>query len=304
MTRGTGDGVSGRRRFGRVAVLGAATLLGLVAATGIASASTQTSASTQGSSTARATVARSGVMSFGGAASVAPAAASDLVYGGGFIQDHPAVFLVFWGSQWASDTNGVQSYVTKFFQGLGTSSDAWSRVTSQYTGQGGSPTFTGSVLKGTWVDSGAAAPSRASASAIAAEARKAAAHFGTSGHNASVIVMSPHGTHPDGFPNGGFCAWHSATGSLPYTNMPYVLDAGTSCGQNSVGGRLDGFSIVAGHEYLEVVTDPIPPSGWVDRSGAENADKCAWQNLHKINLPTGSFAVQPTWSNKVHGCAG
>ena len=32
-----------------------------------------------------------------------------------------------------------------------------------------------------------------------------------------------------------------------------------------------------------------------------NADK--W-NLHKISLPSGSFAVQPTWSNQVHGCAG
>jgi hypothetical protein len=287
-----------RRTFGRVAVLGVATLLALVAATGIASASTQTSTS------ARATIARSGVMSFDGTGAVAPAAAADLVYGGGFIQDHVAVYLVFWGSQWTGDKNGVQSYVTKFFQGLGTPSDAWSRVTSQYTGKGGSPTFTGPVLKGTWVDSGAAAPSRASAGAIAAEARKAATHFGASGHNASVIVLSPHGTHPDGFPSGGFCAWHSATGGLPYTNMPYVLDAGTSCGQNSVGGKLDGFSIVGGHEYLEAVSDPIPPSGWVDRSGEENADKCAWKNLHKISLPTGSFAVQPTWSNKVHGCAG
>ena len=164
--------------------------------------------------------------------------------------------------------------------------------------------FRSSVLKGTWVDNAAAAPSNASATAISNEAHKAATHFGTSGHNASVIVVSPHGTHPDGFPSGGFCAWHDSSGGLPFTNMPYVLDAGTGCGQNSVGGKLDGFSIVAGHEYLEAVTDPIPASGWVARNGEENADLCAWKNLHKITLPTGSFAVQPTYSNKVHGCAG
>jgi serine protease len=241
----------------------------------------------------------------GSAAAAAKPATNDLLYHGGYIQDHAAVYLVFWGSQWTSDHNGVQTYVTNFFKGLGTTSDAWSRVTSQYTGKGGTPTFTGSVLKGTWVDTTAAAPRRASASAIAAEAKKGLAHFGVGiSHNASVIVLSPHGTHPDNFPNAGFCAWHDSSSGLPFTNMPYVLDAGTSCGANSVRSRLDGFSIVAGHEYLEAVTDPIPPSGWLDRSGEENADKCAWHNLHTITLPTGSFAVQPTWSNKIHGCAG
>ena len=82
------------------------------------------------------------------------------------------------------------------------------------------------------------------------------------------------------------------------------LDLGSSCGASSVRSRLDGFSIVAGHEYSEAVTDPMPASGWVDSRGEENADKCAWMHLHAITLATGTFAVQPTWSNKIHGCAG
>jgi serine protease len=237
--------------------------------------------------------------------SAAPQAPGDLIYHGGFIQDHVAVYLVFWGSQWKSDRNGVQAYMTNFFRGLGQSADHWSTVTSQYTGKGGHPVFGTSVLKGTWVDGASAAPANASSGAIGNEARRGLAHFKVAaGHNVSVIVLSPHGTHPNGFPGAGWCAWHSSTGGIPFTNMPYVLDAGRSCGASAVGGRLDGFSIVAGHEYLEAVTDPIPASGWLDSRGEENADKCAWRNLHKISLSTGSFAVQPTWSNRIHGCAG
>jgi hypothetical protein len=40
-------------------------------------------------------------------------------------------------------------------------------------------------------------------------------------------VVSPSGTSPDGFPNTGFCAWHDWNGTTAYTNMPYVLDAGS-----------------------------------------------------------------------------
>lgn len=310
MTRSSGGRV-GLRRWSRLAVLAAAMTLASTVV-GVASASTQaprggTARTTAAASTAGGTVVRAGKVPFRrAAAAAAPAASTDLVYNGGYIQDHVAVYLVFWGSQWTSDANGVQSYVTNFFSGLGTGADNWSTVTSQYTGRGGAPTFAGSVLAGTWVDSASAAPSDGAAIDVATEAERGLSHFGVAAsNNVSVVVMSPQGTHPDGFPNSGWCAWHSATGTgVPYTNMPYVLDAGASCGQNSVGGNLDGFSVVVGHEYLEAVTDPFPATGWLDSSGEENADKCAWVNLHTIALPSGTFPVQPTWSNAIHGCAG
>jgi hypothetical protein len=232
-----------------------------------------------------------------------PALASNLRYGGGPVEHTPRVYLVFWGSQWGSDTNGVQAYLTNFFNGVGTTSDHWSTIMTQYTDSSGHPSFGTAVLGGVWVDNAASAPSRASASAISSEANKGATHFGVSGPNADVFVVSPHGTHPDNFPNSGFCAWHDWNGRVAFTNMPYVLDAGTSCGANSVRSRLDGYSIVGGHEYAEAVTDPEPASGWVAPDGEENGDLCAWQNLSALSLPTGSFAVQPTWSNRVSGCA-
>lgn len=228
---------------------------------------------------------------------------SGLNYGGGPLELTPQIYLDFWGSQWDSDSNGVESYMQSLFNGLGASGDTWSTVTSQYTdSNGNAPSFGGAVLAGTWVDDSSAAPSSASQADIAAEADNAAAHFGVSGPDADVFVMSPSGTQPDGFPNAGFCAWHDWSGTVAYTNMPYVLDAGSSCGANSVQNQLDGFSIVGGHEYAEAVTDPQPSSGYVDSNGEEIGDLCAWDNDQTVSLSTGSFAMQPLYSNSAGGC--
>jgi serine protease len=236
--------------------------------------------------------------------STAQAAAGTLQYGGGAVATSPVVYLDFWGSQWDSDGNGVEQYMQSLFSGLGDASDSWSTTMTQYTDGSGNPvTFSGPVLGGTWVDDSAPAPQSASQADLAAEAQNAASAFGVSGPNADIFVVSPSGTNPDGFPNTGFCAWHDWNGTTAYTNMPYVLDAGSGCGANSVQNQLDGFSIVGGHEYAEAVTDPVPPSGWTDpSSGEEIGDLCAWQNLPAISFDTGTFAMQPLWSNNDGGC--
>ena len=227
-----------------------------------------------------------------------------LAYNGGPVEHQPTVYLVFWGSQWDSDSNGVESYLQNFFGGVGTGSDNWSTIMTQYPDNQGAPAFGNSVLGGTWVDDGSAAPDTAAASDIANEANNGASHFGVSGPDNDIFVVSPSGTHPDNFPNSGFCAWHDWNGNVAYTNMPYVLDAGSSCGASSVQNQLDGFSIVGGHEYAEAVTDPEPSSGWVSpQDGEEIGDLCAWQNLTALSLGTGSFAIQPLWSNNAGGCA-
>jgi serine protease len=225
-------------------------------------------------------------------------ASGALQYGGGPLGSNARVFLDFWGSQWSSDRNGVQTYLGNLFRGLGSGSDNWSTTMRQYSTSVHNPS-----LGGTWVDSASSAPSRASQSQLSAEASRAASHFGVSGPSVDIFVVSPTGTHPDGFPSTGFCAWHSWNGRVAFTNMPYVLDAGASCGENSVRSALDGFSIVGGHEYAEAVTDPEPSSGWVDpANGEEIGDLCAWVNLQGINLGTGTFAMQPLWSNSANGC--
>jgi serine protease len=93
--------------------------------------------------------------------------------------------------------------------------------------------------------------------------------------------------------------------------MPYLPDAGASCGQGFVNspGALDGVTIVGGHEYAETITDQNPAGGWTDASGAENGDKCAWISSgqgasQNITLGTGKFAVQSTWANDGNGGQG
>ena len=94
--------------------------------------------------------------------------------------------------------------------------------------------------------------------------------------------------------------------------MPYVPDAGFSCGAyfvNFPNGALDGVTIVGGHECAETLTDQFPAGGWVDSSGAEVGDKCAWivsgqGAATNLSLYTGTFAVQSIWANDFNGGAG
>ena len=134
---------------------------------------------------------------------------------------------------------------------------------------------------------------------------------------AQYVIVSPSGTHPDGFGTaaGNFCAWHnyttSAYGDIAFSNMPYVSDQGTSCGENFVNsgaaGILDGFSIVNGHEYAETLTDQNPSGGWTASSGAEDGDECAWISSGigasaNVSMGNGAYAMQSTWSNDTSEC--
>jgi hypothetical protein len=222
-----------------------------------------------------------------------PAASSNLINHGGPVQTAPKVYVVYWG--WQSDPSGEQTYLNNFLSSVG--GTQWLSTVNQY-GSGSN-----STLSGTWSDS-ASVPSHPSDSAIQAEAAKAASHFGTgTSVNVQIVVATPTGHSTRGFGT-QWCAYHGAVSSNPnitYTDLPYMTDAGTSCGANSVRSNLDGVSIVEGHELAEAITDPLL-NAWYDSSGSEIGDKCAWQNLSTISTSKGTFAVQPLWSNSAGGC--
>lgn len=240
-----------------------------------------------------------------------------LVYNGGSVQHSPHVYLLFWGPNWSTDAgqSATASYLQKFYAGLGVQpQDSWSDITGQYGDSSGHPSFSGTVYMGAWHDT-STPPTGVDQAQLGAEADAFASSVGiTDLTNSQIIVATQAGTCPAGFYapscNGGtgnYCAWHSNSNE-PYTNLPYVLDAGSGCGEDFVnpGGTYDGFSIVGGHEYAETATDPFPVSGWwdpSDTSGGEIGDKCAWQSPNgNVALSTGSFAMQSLWSNSASAC--
>ena len=291
------------------------------------------------------------------------ASANDLNYGGGIdgigvTTGQEKVYMVFYGSQWGTqstnangdvtlsgDPSGQAPYQQELYKGLGTGGELWSGVMTQYcdgvaVGAQTCPASntqhvaypSGGVLAGVWVDESTASPSQATGHQLGVEAVNAAAHFGNttaaSNRDAQYIIVSPRGTHPDGYntPSGQFCAWHdwngdttlsggavtSPDGDIAFTNSPYITDMGASCGQDFVNsnGTLDGVSIVNGHEYAETVTDQNPPGGYTDSSGEENGDKCAWitpgtsGGSFDLSTAHGTFAMQTTWANDGAGGAG
>lgn len=240
---------------------------------------------------------------------------SNLSLHGGPVQTAPKVVLVLWGM---SATDPEATILQNFFNHTGGS--AWQNINHQYYQSPGtalcSSTSTATYCAGnqtgqllaTVVDS-SAPPRRPSQSSVANEASKYAATYGH-GPQINYFVAMASGHDPSGF-RSSWCAFHSSTGSgnseVSYTDFPYQTDAGASCGEGFINspGTYDGVTIVGGHEYSETVTDPEPNTGWLDSSGEENGDKCAWMKPPASNqtMNGSSFPVQGLWSNANSGCA-
>jgi hypothetical protein len=265
----------------------------------------------------------------------------------------------------ACDPDGAGKYMADFVDQLG--GTPWAGVQTQYfqtdsAGNQQNIQNPANQLGGIWVDdanpntlpktslSNGAGPTNTE-TVLAQEADRAVAHFGiTDLNNAQIAIVQPPGLSDPNALSQGYCAFHDytqpgvegnifngVTPGIAFDNIPYQLaiNSGGSnvCGQNAVNsgaaGKLDGFSIVFGHEIEETVTDPgaeetvgaSSPTylgGWYDTVDAnENGDKCAWVGEPLIGgLPgqpsvmpipgamgntTGSkgrkFAVQSLWSN-------
>ncbi|MEZ0091154.1 putative Ig domain-containing protein [Streptacidiphilus sp. EB129] len=178
-----------------------------------------------------------------------------LSYGGGVdgigVQSgHSKVYLVFYGTQWGTqstdgngnakfsgDSAGAAGAAQQMFKGIGTNNELWSADLTQWcdgpnvaTGATSCPSNAnfipyqaGGVLSGVWYDNSAASPSNATGNQLAQEAITAAGHFGNTtaaaNRDAYYIVLSPHGTDPDNYqdPNTGYCAWHDWNGDTTLT---------------------------------------------------------------------------------------
>ena len=293
-------------------------------------------------------------------ANIAATGPKTLSYGGGVDgigvnSGHSKVYLVFYGTQWGTQTttNGISSFsgdpdhgaeaAQNMFKGIGTNNERWSADLTQWcdgpnVASGATscpsnasfiPYQSGGVLAGVWYDNSKASPASATAAQLGQEAVSAAAHFGNttaaSNRYAYYVILSPHGTNPDSY-QGSYCAWHdwngdvgvtSPYGDIAFSNQPYNMDAGASCGVNFVNsgsaGTLDGYTMTLGHEWHEEMSDQNPAGGWTNHTGGtyngqENSDECAWLSSGQGaagNVSFGSygtFAEQSSWSNDTNEC--
>ena len=186
------------------------------------------------------------------------ALANDLIYHGGNagsgaigVEKTPAVYLIFWGPDWANgftttDVNGVsfssqtlQTYVTSFLTNLGGTS--WAAIQTEYcnnipagstscASQAGPGYITNprKQLKGVWTDT-TPVPSDIVASGlaqnlsddpIATEAMRASAHFNYD-PQATYIILTPPTTIATGQPV--YCGYHTQTNSVNGLGNPYRL---------------------------------------------------------------------------------
>jgi serine protease len=183
---------------------------------------------------------------------------NNLIYHGGNlgpgaigVQTKPAVYLIYWGPEWAagftmSDSQGIlhsskslQSYVNAFFGNVGGS--PWAGVQTQYCRGvlAGSTSCLGTAgdfitnpthqLKGTWTDP-TPVPSDIVTlglaenlvdDPIAAEAMRASAHFKYD-PNATYIVLTPPSTIGTGQPV--YCGYHTQTTSADGYGNPYRIE--------------------------------------------------------------------------------
>ena len=118
-----------------------------------------------------------------------------------------------------------------------------------------------------------------------------------------------------------YCGWHT-NGAISGSDIKYAFIGNparcpTACtnGTASPNGNVgaDGMASIIAHELEEAVTDP-DLNAWYDRSGNENADKCAWTfgttyttsngGVANVKLGSHDYLIQQNWVNASGGrCA-
>jgi hypothetical protein len=213
---------------------------------------------------------------------------NDLIYHGGNVgsgaigvEQKPAVYLVWWGPQWAQgftteDTNGamyssktLQTYLQSFFQSVGGS--PWANIQTQYCadalpgatnciGGAGFVTNPTHQLKGVWTDPSAVPSDIVTLGLaenlvddpIAAEAVRAVQHFGWN-PSATYIILTPPTTLGTGEPY--YCGYHTQTTSvdglgnaeriqyafIPWLNQNWPGLGSGGCGMHNVNATSDAF---------------------------------------------------------------
>lgn len=136
--------------------------------------------------------------------------------------------------------------------------------------------------------------------------------------NGTVDPKGIYFVYTSNFPRGSnFCAWHSyatvngiriAVAYMPNTNGIAGCNPDVTPGTTTYSDEgINSLANVTAHEFMESVTDPQPANGsyaWIDQSGSEIGDKCAWIFGGTVTLKNTNttWKLQEEWSNAAGGC--
>ena len=305
---GTGARVSGRSRFGALGCL-VVVLLGTVVLPGVLPTSAANAAAPPGKVFGLVPA----QAALGGAHPAAPLATpGKLTYHNGPVMRTNTTYAIYWIPAGYSVSANYQTVINGFFHNVsaasGSATNVYASDTQYYDGTGYvaySSTFAGAVVDTTaFPVSGCAVPSGLLACLTDAQLQTEitavmAAHGWTAGSTKAFFLFTPKNvTSCIGADCAyvAFCAYHSWIGSgasaTIYANQPYAGGAG-SCdrAQRPNGDDADATINVLSHEHNEMITDP-QGTGWLDATGQENGDECAWDFGTVLGGASGSYYNQ------------
>ena len=253
---------------------------------------------------------------FSGNHQIAPAVqgSGNLAYGGGPVQHTPVTYVIFWGSGWSG--SAPATIIQNYFHDM--AATTFENILTQYYDNSAHISDVETV-GGVYFDTStpttdtSCGGSTVEDSSLQTEVNKAIGANGwpRDGSNAVYYVYTPSGYYiNDGTgscnaPAGNWCAYHnwSSSQGVAYGAMPYP---GSGCTvSTSPNGNTAGDSEVnlTSHEQFEAITDPQAGNGWLDSSGYEIGDKCAWDFSQGLTtLGSHQYEVQTEYSNASSSC--
>lgn len=217
---------------------------------------------------------------------------------GGRVLSTSNTYAIWWGTQSAFPSD-ARTGIDNLFEGLNGSS--FLGVADQY--MRGSSVSSG--FHTNWIDTSTPPWHAPNVSTIVNEACKVLTRNGAKPDSTAIYFV-----YTSNMPHANYCAWHSdgtcngTTIQIAY--MPNIenisgCDPGNQFNCNSYSQGTRALANVTSHEFMEAITDPMLDS-WLDVTGAEIGDKCAWQFNSCVQLSTGNWQLQEEWSNLTSSC--
>ena len=220
-------------------------------------------------------------------AASAPLGSGDLIWYGGQVEEHPRVFLIFWGFAWNNGSGGLTrdaTLVTTFFSEV--SNTPFQNMLTQYGDNDANPSSS-LTLGGIWLDSAnppvnsqtCGGPTIDDSSAQSEIAHAIKANSWPSDVNSTYLLYTPlgyfvnQGSGPAFCSEQQFCAYHgmSYTAQAPYAVIPFPTgQAGVRERPTGARGAAPGSGPRAAGESAGTQFPQGPlPEGAVQRSGPE-----------------------------------